>query len=143
MSEIAKDLISQLLTLSPSDRLGSRGVDEIKAHPFFESIDWETLHLSQTKFLPTLEDPTDTKYFDGRNAVFYSPLEVSLKGTKLEEVELGGQGISKVNRIDILNDMPVMEENEHYTCKAFWNLETINEKEISRYEQNYCKTLVG
>lgn len=40
----ARDLVSKLLVLDPLQRLGSkRGVEEIKEHPFFSSIDWETI----------------------------------------------------------------------------------------------------
>mmetsp|Transcript_11825 Transcript_11825/g.11878 ORF Transcript_11825/g.11878 Transcript_11825/m.11878 type:complete len:83 (+) Transcript_11825:933-1181(+) len=36
------DLIRKLVC-DAGDRLGSRGVDEIKAHPFFNGIDWENM----------------------------------------------------------------------------------------------------
>jgi hypothetical protein len=89
MSPVAKDLISQLLTLSTADRLGARGVSEIQAHPFFEGIDWEHLAEATAPFLPPWDDPTSTKYFDGRNNVFQSPLEVNLTGDRLEDITLG------------------------------------------------------
>ena len=40
----ARDLVSKLLVLDPLERLGSkRGVDEIKEHPFFSAIDFDTI----------------------------------------------------------------------------------------------------
>ena len=40
----AKDLVSKLLVLDPLERIGSkRGVQEIKEHPFFASIDWNNI----------------------------------------------------------------------------------------------------
>lgn len=130
MSTVAKDLISRFLTLSAADRFGSRGIDEIKAHPFFDGIKWETLHLKNTQFLPALEDPTDTKYFDGRNAVFYSPLEVSLQGGGLETVHLGGSSFpSKVVSRDILESSVVdhIDDVDGFLSKAFWNLDKLNQ----------------
>ena len=42
MSSEAKNLIVHLLNRNPSRRLGAgaEGADEIKRHPFFETIDW-------------------------------------------------------------------------------------------------------
>ncbi|KAG7296470.1 hypothetical protein JYU34_020213 [Plutella xylostella] len=40
----AKSILTQLLTYDPLSRLGARGVDEIKRHPYFKSIDWDTLY---------------------------------------------------------------------------------------------------
>lgn len=43
----AKNLVEELLQINPEDRLGARkgGYSELKAHPFFAGIDWNTLHL--------------------------------------------------------------------------------------------------
>jgi len=43
----AKSLVEELLHINPDDRLGARpgGYAELKAHPFFNGIDWNTLHL--------------------------------------------------------------------------------------------------
>ena len=35
------NLVNSLLILDPEERLGSRGVDAIKNHPFFEGFDWK------------------------------------------------------------------------------------------------------
>jgi serine/threonine protein kinase len=45
LSEECRHLISSLLNRNPDDRLGSStdDVEEIKAHPFFESTDWEAI----------------------------------------------------------------------------------------------------
>jgi serine/threonine protein kinase len=45
----AKDLISKLLDVNPKTRLGygPHGAKNIKAHPFFKSIDWHRLELKQ------------------------------------------------------------------------------------------------
>lgn len=74
-SEDAKDLINKLLCLDPKERLGSNkedkypsGGDEIKAHPWFSEINWDTLRDDEAAFIPAAENPEDTEYFDARGA---------------------------------------------------------------------------
>jgi len=46
IAESTKDIIDQLLDVNPDNRLGNRipgGYAELKAHPFFTGIDWDTL----------------------------------------------------------------------------------------------------
>ncbi|KAG8388145.1 hypothetical protein BUALT_Bualt02G0095500 [Buddleja alternifolia] len=43
MSLEAHDLIDRLLTEDPSQRLGAGGASEVKHHPFFQDINWDTL----------------------------------------------------------------------------------------------------
>jgi serum/glucocorticoid-regulated kinase 2 len=49
----AKDLLTRLLNRRPDQRLGANGASEIKAHPFFHSIDWRK--LLQRKYEPTFK----------------------------------------------------------------------------------------
>lgn len=58
----ARDLILRLMCPAES-RLGLNGAAEIKAHPFFEGICWETLRQSQAPLVPELSSPTDTRNF--------------------------------------------------------------------------------
>ena len=74
-SEEAKDLINKLICLDPKERLGSNkddkypsGGDEIKAHPWFSEINWDTLRDDEASFIPAAENPEDTEYFDARGA---------------------------------------------------------------------------
>jgi len=50
VSAEAKDLLQKLIC-DKKDRLGARGIDELKRHPFFKDIDWENLRNSTTLFL--------------------------------------------------------------------------------------------
>lgn len=43
MPPAAASLICGLLTFDPSTRLGARGANEIRGHPFFEGFDWDAL----------------------------------------------------------------------------------------------------
>ncbi|CAF1034842.1 unnamed protein product [Rotaria sp. Silwood1] len=63
----AKNLIEQLLEHDPSKRLGTLGgAYEIRSHPFCSSINWNTLLREKADFVPVLESPDDTSYFDTR-----------------------------------------------------------------------------
>jgi microtubule-associated serine/threonine kinase len=60
----AKDLISQLLTHDPLNRLGTAGAQEVKEHPFFSGCSWEDILRQKAEFVPQLDDEEDTSYFD-------------------------------------------------------------------------------
>jgi hypothetical protein len=63
----AKHLIEKLLAHEPSQRLGTLGgAHEIRAHPFCACINWSTLLREKADFVPVLESPDDTSYFDTR-----------------------------------------------------------------------------
>ncbi|XP_037049861.1 serine/threonine-protein kinase Warts-like [Bradysia coprophila] len=64
LSENATDLILRLCT-SPDRRLGKNGSGEVKAHPFFNEIDF-SLDLRQQKapYIPKIAHPLDTSNFD-------------------------------------------------------------------------------
>ena len=49
----ARDLLTRLLDRNPERRMGANGASEIKAHPFFHSIDWRK--LLQRKYEPTFK----------------------------------------------------------------------------------------
>ncbi|KAJ6788260.1 hypothetical protein PWT90_02397 [Aphanocladium album] len=79
VSEEAKDLINKLLCIDPLQRLGSNreekyasGGDEIRHHPFFTGISWDSLLEDEAQFVPQPENPEDTEYFDARGAVLQS-----------------------------------------------------------------------
>jgi protein-serine/threonine kinase len=53
------DLIRHLIT-SADKRLGRHGADEIKAHPFFAGVNWDSLRAIDAPFKPNLTSITDT-----------------------------------------------------------------------------------
>lgn len=60
----ASDLIIKLCR-GPEDRLGKNGADEIKAHPFFKTIDFSSdLRRQSAFYIPKIAHPTDTSNFD-------------------------------------------------------------------------------
>lgn len=65
----AKDLIKRLLVLDYENRLGYNGAEEIKLHPYFRQIHWDTLYDEEPdSFIPVVDDPESTDYFDARGA---------------------------------------------------------------------------
>jgi len=54
-----------LLTLNPEERLGANGAREVKKHPFFEEINWDTILTQEPPFVPRVELDS-TVYFEPR-----------------------------------------------------------------------------
>ncbi|RZC21002.1 Serine/threonine-protein kinase CBK1, partial [Glycine soja] len=63
LSPETKDLISKLLC-DVNQRLGSNGADEIKAHPFFNGVEWDKLYQMEAAFIPEVNDELDTQNFE-------------------------------------------------------------------------------
>lgn len=91
ISDEARDLINQLIQLDPRQRLGANAEDkyptgaaQIKAHPWFSDINWETLLEDEAQFVPNPENPEDTEYFDPRGATMQAfPEEESVSPSGL------------------------------------------------------------
>ncbi|KAK4432883.1 Serine/threonine-protein kinase-like [Sesamum alatum] len=58
----AKDLIRSLLR-DADNRLGSRGADEIKAHPWFKDVNWDMLYEMEAAYKPEVNGDLDTQNF--------------------------------------------------------------------------------
>ncbi|KAH0556112.1 hypothetical protein GP486_005952 [Trichoglossum hirsutum] len=79
VSPEAKDLMERLMSTDPRQRIGANidekftsGGDEIKHHPWFHGINWDTLLRDEAQFVPAPENPEDTEYFDSRGATLQS-----------------------------------------------------------------------
>ncbi|XP_021842212.2 probable serine/threonine protein kinase IRE isoform X1 [Spinacia oleracea] len=66
MSHEAYDLINKLLIENPVQRLGATGTREVKSHPFFKDVNWDTLARQKAMFVPSTESAFDTGYFMSR-----------------------------------------------------------------------------
>lgn len=62
----AKQIITMLLQQNPRNRLGAGGSNEVKDHPYFKDLDWNSLLRKKVEFVPELEGDDDTSYFDTR-----------------------------------------------------------------------------
>lgn len=64
ISEECKDLIKKLLVRDPKQRLGYKhGAADIKAHPFFANVDWETLSTQEPPIKVDSSCPMDYSNF--------------------------------------------------------------------------------
>ncbi|KAI9144824.1 kinase-like domain-containing protein [Paraphysoderma sedebokerense] len=66
VSREAQDLIERLMT-SRSNRLSCNengDAVDIKNHPWFRGIDWDSIRYAQPPWCPQLENEVDTRYFD-------------------------------------------------------------------------------
>ncbi|XP_028970192.1 serine/threonine-protein kinase LATS1 isoform X2 [Esox lucius] len=65
LSPEASDLIIKLCR-GPEDRLGKNGADEIKAQPFFKTVDFshDLRQMQPAPYIPTIAHCTDTSNFD-------------------------------------------------------------------------------
>lgn len=79
VSKEVRDLMERLMTVDPKARLGanmlekySSGGHEIRMHPWFSGINWETLLEDEAQFIPAPGNPEDTEYFDDRGATLQS-----------------------------------------------------------------------
>ncbi|TKY53740.1 Serine/threonine-protein kinase CBK1 [Spatholobus suberectus] len=63
LSAEAKDLICRLLC-NVEQRLGTKGANEIKAHPWFKGIEWDKLYQMKAAFIPEVNDELDTQNFE-------------------------------------------------------------------------------
>ncbi len=53
MDEVSRHFIGGLLTKDPTNRLGARGVEDIKRHNFFQGLDW--IDIAQKKIQPPVK----------------------------------------------------------------------------------------
>ncbi|KAM4860151.1 serine/threonine-protein kinase LATS2 isoform 1-T1 [Thomomys bottae] len=64
LSPEARDLITKLCC-SADSRLGRDGADDLKAHPFFSTIDFSSdIRKQPAPYVPTISHPMDTSNFD-------------------------------------------------------------------------------
>ena len=67
VSKDAKDVITKLLEKNVEDRLCSHfGIEELKKHPFFKSIDFDAILRKEIEapFIPRINNSTDVQNFD-------------------------------------------------------------------------------
>ncbi|VFQ67759.1 unnamed protein product [Cuscuta campestris] len=142
MSAEAQDLIDRLLTEDPNQRLGAQGATEVKKHPFFMNINWDTLARQKAAFVPTSESALDTSYFSSRfswNAsdervletsdIDYSSDNCSTSGSSSclsRHDELGKQGEECGGLAESESGSPVRYSFSNFSFKNLSQLASIN-----------------
>lgn len=91
-SPAAVSLISRLLVRDPALRLGAGIGDaaDIKAHPFFEGLDWDALERKEIPppWKPVLSSEIDTAYFNKK----YTHADIDEATPPVRIVRKGGRG---------------------------------------------------
>ncbi|XP_009775057.1 uncharacterized protein LOC107818846 [Nicotiana tabacum] len=76
LSPEAKDLICRLLS-DAENRLGCRGAEQIKAHPWFKDIKWDKLYDMEAAYKPEVNDDLDTQNFMKFDEANQPPAKIS------------------------------------------------------------------
>ena len=73
----AADFINKLLIRKADKRLGHGGIEELKNHPWMESIDWELLAQKKIEppFVPNRKENYDKKYCEGEDEIGEETIE--------------------------------------------------------------------
>ncbi|KAH8923080.1 Pkinase-domain-containing protein [Atractiella rhizophila] len=101
MGAEARSVLTGLLTREPSQRLGNRGAEDIKNHPFFKNhLDWALLSTKkiQPPFKPSVESAADTSNFD-EEFTAEAPVDSVVEPSHLSEsVQAQFEGFTFQNR---------------------------------------------
>ncbi|XP_050206946.1 uncharacterized protein LOC126656416 isoform X2 [Mercurialis annua] len=120
LSPEAKEVVSKLLC-NVNQRLGTKGADELKCHPWFKGVEWDKLYHIEAAFLPEVNDELDTQNFEK----FEESDNQSQSGTKagpwrkmLSSKDLNFVGYTYKN-FEIVNDyqVPGMADLKKKTTK--------------------------
>lgn len=90
ISQAAADLLRGLLQVKPANRIGAADLAELKAHPFFEKIDWQKLRSQPApEFVPDLEPSmgSASSSFDWELQSLASALPPTASGAHAFELE--------------------------------------------------------
>jgi len=123
----AKDLIDRLLELDRTKRLGAKGVEEIKSHPFFKKINWDEILKSKAPIIPVTNNDIDVSNFEKESKKFnQSELENPFHEKSVEGMQpvTINKETFELARVDILH-----EENEKVVKEA---TNTISQEELEK-----------
>ncbi|KAG0172634.1 hypothetical protein DFQ28_007650 [Apophysomyces sp. BC1034] len=148
VSAEARDFMEGLMTLDPKKRLGFNGAEEVKNHPFFKDLNWDTLLTESPAFVPQPTGMEDTDYFDTRGATMLQSAE-SLEESEKIQVELAKAIIQEQNPekiIPVSDDVGGSEDNNEFGTFTYKNLpmlEKANEDAIRKIRHDSISVAVS
>ena len=75
-----KDFLEKLLTRDPKQRLGAtRGVQELKEHPFLADVNWDTLITDPAPWIPGGKEADDSNFPNAREEDLTKIIEEEMK----------------------------------------------------------------
>ena len=142
VSPQAHDLMDKLMCSDPTRRLGAHGAAEVKAHPFFDGINWDTITTSEASFVPDVADPESTDYFDARGATNALHDEVSMPQVRKQPstgalAETGGDSSAVSPTVSkemsaVVDDMAAQDEFGVFNYKNLRVLKQANDDVIRK-----------
>lgn len=101
MSDNARDILSKLLIRDPKLRMGSSERDalELKEHPFFSDIDWESLNSGKitSSWVPAVVGSLDTSQFDQEFTSMNPVISPDVRDAYFGSLDKAFEGFSYVN----------------------------------------------
>ncbi|KAG0350071.1 hypothetical protein BG005_010402 [Podila minutissima] len=93
LTDEAWDLITRLIT-DREDRYTT--LDQVKQHPWLAGLDWDNLRCTEASFVPVLQTPMDTSYFDdfSNPADMAGYKEVMLRQAQVHYAEIAASAAS-------------------------------------------------
>ena len=88
ISSTSIDFLNKIFTIDPKKRLGSKGTDEVRNHPFFEGIDFEEIYNKKIKppFMPRITKKEETRYIH-QEFLKETPVDSYKNGDSLNTVD--------------------------------------------------------
>ena len=137
VSKEAQDLIFKLINNS-NERLGIRGADEIKNHPFFKGVNWDNIRNTKAPFIQKIKNDYDTTYFETIEAKepFYPPIKN--KKLKRKDVEFLGYTFKEgdFDEINLENEFQNSGEFTKYINRDKSNGESFDHSSNSNSNSN-------
>jgi len=108
LSPASIDILKRLICDSDT-RLGKNGAEEIKAHPFFEGMDWEGLRARTAPYIPTVTSEISNENFDqfDEEDAFHRTVDASKKKSGNRKVDMNFVGYTYKANVEAEKSMLV------------------------------------
>lgn len=136
------DFISKLLCHDPEHRLGVESIDELKNHPWFADVVWTQIGSFEPPFVPSLDDETDTSYFETRYT-----FEDGNENDILEDIRASERDVYGIRegrpRASLLSLLEEEEENSDDGIESFPSMAVLQLQEATQADARRKRSLSG